>query len=120
MSKYLLFEEKWAIYSYIFGENKLLLSSTRTHYPNWEPNSLLLLNINDVCLTEKQHILMFIFGRCVFRQTVGTHIATNYGLIRPANELRSTAHTRGEYVVNKGNNKITELRAILQRESPNS
>ena len=26
----------------------------------------------------------------------------------------------GEFVVNKGNNKITELRTILQRESPNS
>jgi hypothetical protein len=43
---------------------------------------------------------MFIFGGCVFRQTVGTHIATNYGLTRPANELRSTARNRGQYVVN--------------------
>ena len=84
MSKYLLFEEKWAIYSYIFWENKLILCSTMTHYPNWEPNGLLLLHINDVCLTEKQHVLMFIFGGCVFRLTVGIHIATNYGLTRPA------------------------------------
>ena len=78
MSKYLLFEEKWAIYSYIFWENKLILCSTMTHYPNWERNGLLLLHINDVCLTEKQHIPMFIFGGCVFRQTIGTHFATNY------------------------------------------
>jgi hypothetical protein len=42
---------------------------------------------------------MFIFGGCVFRQIVGTHIATNYGLTRPASELRSTARTRGQYVV---------------------
>jgi hypothetical protein len=42
---------------------------------------------------------MFIFGGCVFRQTVGTHIATNYGLTEQQNELRSTARTRGEYVV---------------------
>jgi len=42
---------------------------------------------------------MFIFDGCVFRQTVGTHIATNYGLTRPANELRSIARTRGQYVV---------------------
>jgi len=45
---------------------------------------------------------MFIFGGCVFRQTVSIHIATNYGMTRPANELhvRSPAHTRDEYVVN--------------------
>jgi hypothetical protein len=29
-------------------------------------------------------------------------------------------HKQAERVVNKGNNKITELRAILQRESQNS
>jgi hypothetical protein len=28
--------------------------------------------------------------------------------------------TLGMVIVNKGNNKITELRTILQRESPNS
>jgi hypothetical protein len=59
VSKYLLLEEKWAIYSYIFWENKLILCSTMTHYPNWEPNSLLLLHINDVCLKTSlyKHIL---------------------------------------------------------------
>jgi hypothetical protein len=30
------------------------------------------------------------------------------------------AVTLGMVIVNKGNNKITELRTILQRESPNS
>ena len=112
MSKYLLFEEKWAIYSYIFWENKLILCSTMTHYPNWERNGLLLLHINDVCLTEKQHIPMFIFGGCVFRQTVGTHIATNYGLTRPANELRSTARTRGQYVVKHYTVETVQIFAI--------
>jgi hypothetical protein len=43
---------------------------------------------------------MFIFVGCLFRQTVGIHIATNYGMTPPANELRSTAHIRDEYVVN--------------------
>jgi hypothetical protein len=44
----------------------------------------LLLHINDVYLTEKQQISMFIFGECLFRQTVGIHIATNYGMTLPA------------------------------------
>jgi hypothetical protein len=43
---------------------------------------------------------MFIFVGCLFRQTVGIHIATNYGMTPLANELRSTAHIRDEYVVN--------------------
>ncbi len=81
MSKYLLFEEKWAIYNYIVWENKLILCTTMTHYPNWEPNGLLLLHINDVCLTEKQHIPMFIFGGCVLLPTmVWPDQQTNYDL----------------------------------------
>jgi hypothetical protein len=34
--------------------------------------------------------------------------------------ISSETKQRGQFYVNKGNNKITELRAILQRESQNS
>jgi hypothetical protein len=33
---------------------------------------------------------------------------------------RNTTGAEQERMINKGNNKITELRTILQRESPNS
>ena len=46
----------------------------------------------------------------------------NVNSLRNKTELKSTGHGVHEIIciINKGNNKITELRTILQRESQNS
>ena len=60
------------------------------------------------------------FGGILFQQVVGIPMGTNCAPLLADLFLYSYESEFLQKLVNKGNNKITELRTILQRESPNS
>ena len=58
-----------------------------------------------------------------FRETISIQVRTRSSVAissEPQRDSETGLKIQLSFAVNKGNNKITELRTILQRESPNS
>jgi hypothetical protein len=57
---------------------------------------------------------------CESKAARGELYSIQHYVIKFFSDLEQVGGFLQEYRINKGNNKITELRTILQRESPNS
>ena len=79
------------------------------------------------CLADNNIKICYIFidDMIIFGKAYEEHLEILF-LVFQIERLASNWHSlrvnsaRGKLNINKGNNKITELRTILQRESPNS
>ena len=81
---------------------------------------------NDVAFFKLRYCMSFLFWFTAFLSgsvfVYDGYIATSYVTNFPYTSVRISSGYCNvpSFLLNKGNNKITELRTILQRESPNS
>jgi hypothetical protein len=68
------------------------------------------------------HYIFFVFQFVDRNWLLDEEIQAPRKCVRHLNSIKNVrwSHLHLYIVINKGNNKITELRTILQRESPNS